>query len=86
MNVKMPVESSSSFVVVASLNKIDCNPTTRSREISLAIVKATSFGVNLEASYPPKVRDALPLFGPFKSQSWKSMTTGLDIRYCAPAE
>ena len=86
MNVKTPVESSSSFDVVASLNAIDCNPTTRSREISLAIVKATSFGVNLEASYPPKVRDALPLFGPFKSQSWISKKAGLDIRYCAPAE
>ena len=69
MNVKIPVESSSLFVVVASLNAIDCNPTTRSREISLAIVKATSFGVNFEASYPPKVRDALPLFGPFNCQS-----------------
>lgn len=50
MNVKWPVESSSLFVVVASLNIIDCNPTTRSRDISLAIVKATSFGVNFEAS------------------------------------
>ena len=86
MNVKRPAESSSSFVVVASLNAIDCNPTTKSREISLAIVKATSFGVNLEASYPPKVREALPLFGPFKSQSWKSRKAGVDIRYCAPAE
>ena len=50
MNVKIPVESSSSFVVVASLKPIDCSPTTRSRDMSLAIVKATSFGVNFEAS------------------------------------
>ena len=50
MNVKMPVESSSSFLVVASLKMIDCNPTTRSRDMSLAIVKGTSFGMNFEAS------------------------------------
>lgn len=66
MNVRKPVESNSSFVMVASLNVIDCNPTTRSRDISLAIVKATSFGVNFEASYPPKVRVPLGLFGPCK--------------------
>ncbi len=66
MNVKMPVESSSPFVVVASLNVIDCNPTTKSRDISLAIVKGTSFGVNFEASYPPKVRVPLALSGPGK--------------------
>ena len=50
MNVKKLVESNSSFVVVASLKVIDCNPTTRFRDISLAIVKDTSFGVNFEAS------------------------------------
>lgn len=50
INVKMPVESNSSFVVVASVKLIVCNPTTRSRDMSLAIVKATSFGVNFEAS------------------------------------
>lgn len=50
MNVKRPVESNPSFVVVASLNVIDCNPTTRSRDMSLAMVKATPFGVNFEAS------------------------------------
>lgn len=66
MNVKMPVESSSSFVVVASLNVTDCNPTTRSRDISFAIVNPASFGVNFEASYPPKVRVPLALLGPGK--------------------
>lgn len=50
MNVNMPVESNSSFVVVASVKLIDCNPTTKSRDMSLAIVKPTSFSVNLEAS------------------------------------
>ena len=64
INVNRPVESISSFVVVASLNVIDCNPTTRSRDISLAIVKGTSLGVNFDASYPPKVRVPLALFGP----------------------
>ena len=64
MNVKRPVESSSPFVVVASLKLIDCSPTTRSRDISLAIMKGTSLGVNFEASYPPKVRVPLALFGP----------------------
>lgn len=64
INVRMLVESSSPFVVVASLKLIDSNPTTRSRDISIAIVKGTSFGVNFEASYPPKVRVPLALFGP----------------------
>lgn len=50
MNVKMPVDNNESFVIVASLKLMDCNPTTKSRDISLAIVKATSFGVNFEAS------------------------------------
>ena len=66
MKVKRPVESSSSLVVVASLNVIDCNPTTISRDISLAMVKGTSLGMNFEASYPPKVRVPLALFGPGK--------------------
>ena len=66
INVKMPVESRLSFVVVASLKLIACKPTTRSREISFAIVKATSFGMNFEASYPPNVRVPLGLFGPGK--------------------
>ncbi len=66
MNVKMPVSSNGTFVVVASLKLIDCKPTTKSRDISLAIVKATSFGINFEASYPPKVRVPLALFGPAK--------------------
>lgn len=50
MNVKRPVDNSGSFVVVASLKVMDCNPTTTSRDISAAIVKGTSFGVNFEAS------------------------------------
>ena len=66
MNVKMPWSSKLLFVVVASLNSIDCKPTTRSRDISLAIVKATLLGMNFEASYPPKVRVPLGLFGPGK--------------------
>ena len=62
----MPVGRSASFVLVASLKLIDCKPTTRSRDISLAIVKGTSFDMNFEASYPPKVRVPLALFGPGK--------------------
>ena len=66
MNVKMPWSSRLLFVVVASLNSIDCKPTTRSRDISLAIVKATLLGMNFEASYPPNVRVPVGLFGPGK--------------------
>ena len=66
MNVKIPAGSSASFVLVASLKLIDCKPTTRSRDISPAIVKATSFDMNFEASYPPNVRVPLASFGPGK--------------------
>ena len=66
INVKMPVWSSASFVLVASLKLIACKPTTRSRDISPAIVKGTSFDMNFEASYPPNVRVPLALFGPGK--------------------
>ena len=50
INVKIPVDNNVIFILVASLKLMDCNPTTRSRDISLAIVKATSLGVNFEAS------------------------------------
>ena len=87
MNVRRPVDKSRSFVAVASLKLMDCNPTTKSRDMSLAIVKATSFGVNFEASYPPKVSVALASFGPVNCQLRESLNTvGPFIRYCAPAE
>ena len=68
MKVKMPASSKGLFVVVALLRLIDCKPTTKSRDISLAIVKATSFGTNIEASKPPKVRVPLAFPGPEKDQ------------------
>ena len=66
INVKMPWSSKLLFVVVASLNSIACKPTTRSRDISPAIVKSTSLGMNFEASNPPNVRVPVGLFGPGK--------------------
>ena len=50
IKVKMPSESSFPFVVLASVNSIDCKPTTKSREISGANWNERPLGVNFEAS------------------------------------
>ena len=49
MKVRMPSESRV-FCVDPEVYVIVCSPTTRSRDMSLANVKETLLGVNLEAS------------------------------------
>ena len=50
----------------ASIEVIDCNPTTISREMSGASEKGTLLGMNRDESYPPSVRLPKTPFNPGK--------------------
>ncbi len=55
IKVRNGFEDNVVLVPVALLNEIDCMVTTKSRDISGAIVKDSGFVKAREVSYPPKV-------------------------------